>query len=82
MRSGVSEIEPGSEPIPGLLEGFDLLTALGGLPLEHVAVVGLGRGGELGQRGAAPAVGTWRRRRWGSEPRKQSQRGAGLLHTP
>ena len=60
-RDGGSETEQGGpEPIPGLLEGFDLLTALGRLPLEHVAVVGFGRGGELGQRGAAPAVGTWK----------------------
>ena len=71
-RDGGSETEQGGpEPIPGLLEGFDLLTALGRLPLEHVAVVGFGRGGELGQRGAAPAVGTWN---MGSERRhKEAQ---------
>jgi len=36
----------------GLLGHSDPLAALWRLPLEHVAVVGSGRGGVLGQRGA------------------------------
>lgn len=36
----------------GLLGHSDLLAALWRFPLEHVAVVGSGRGGVLGQRGA------------------------------
>lgn len=34
------------ENLPGLLTHADLLAALGGLPLEAVALVGPGRGGE------------------------------------
>lgn len=42
--------------VPHLLKGFNLLAALWRLPLEHVAVVGFGRGGKLGQWGAASTV--------------------------
>lgn len=42
--------------VPHLLERSDLLTTLWWLPLEHVTVVGFGRGSELWQRRDASTV--------------------------